>query len=142
MLPIIIPSVMIGSELIKREIITDTTRGIYNIMSGIYGYNIPKINEIIEELDIKKKIELIDIIFDTYSEKLIGDNILVLTLNNLHDISLKIKNELEEIKKDIEIYKNLYFSYFRSKPYLNKLENLKLHCKIMNERLDLFTKLK
>ena len=92
----------------------------------------------LEELDIVKKIELIEVIFTQYSDI---NETQVLALNNLHDINIKIKDELEEIKKDLKEYEKLYFRWFMSAPYLNKLENLKRHCKILNERLDLFTKL-
>ena len=140
-MPLFLPPLLITSELIKNEIIHDTAKEIYGYVSDIYHHNEPELNIALEELDIVKKIELIEVIFTQYSSDSLGNDTQVLTLNNLHDISIKIKEELEEIKKDLKEYDKLYFKWFRSTPYLNKLKNLKRHCKILNERLDLFTKL-
>lgn len=140
-MPFIIPPLLITSELIKNEIIHDTAKEIYGFVSGIYNHNEPKLNIALEELDIIKKMEIIEVSFKQYYDKSLGNNALILSLNNLHDISIKIKEELEEIKKDLKEYETLYFRSLRSAPYLIKLENLKRHCRIMNERLDLFTKL-
>ena len=66
---------------------------------------------------------------------------LSLELNNLHEISDKINEELEIIKKDIEYNKTLYFSNLRANKYNKNLENLKKHTRILDKRLDLFFKL-
>lgn len=141
-MPLLLPPLLITSELIKNEIIHDTAKEIYSFVSGIYHHNEPILNNALEELDIVKKIELIEMIFSQYINDPLNNETLVLSLNNLHDISIKIKEELEEIKNDLKEYEKIYFKWFRSVPYLNKLENLKRHCRILNERLDLFTKLK
>ena len=140
-MPLLLPPLLITSELIKNEIIHDTAKEIYGFVTGIYHHNEPKLNIALEELDIVKKIELIEVIFTQYSLDTLGNETQILAINNLHDISIKIKEELEEIKKDLKEYEKLYFKWFRSTPHLNKLDNLKRHCRILNERLDLFTKL-
>ena len=75
---------------------------------------------------------------DLQENNLEADKTRVLALNNLHEIAEKIKKELEEIKKDLEYCKTLYFSYLRSKPYFEKLKKLERHSKILDERLKLF----
>ena len=139
-MPLLLPPLLITSELIKNEIIHDTAKEIYSFYL-VFIHNEPTLNNALEELDIVKKIELIEMIFSQYINDPLNNETLVLSLNNLHDISIKIRKELEEIKNDLKEYEKIYFKWFRQF-LINKLENLKRHCRILNERLDLFTKLK
>ena len=130
---------IIISELIGKEVISDTVKGINSSISSIESFNINKVNDVLEELDIIKKIEIVNSLFDNHN--LETDKTKVIALNNLHEISEKIMKELEEINKDIEYTKTIYFSYFRSSPYFEKLNKLKKHCKILDERMDLVLRL-
>jgi hypothetical protein len=133
-----ITSILI-SELIGKEVISDTVKGINSSIISIESFNINKVNDVLEELDIIKKIEIVNSLFDNHN--LETDKTKVIALNNLHEISEKIMKELEEINKDIEYTKTIYFSYFRSSPYFEKLNKLKKHCYILDQRMDLVLRL-
>jgi hypothetical protein len=142
MLPV--AGLMLTSEIIGKEIIGETSKGIFGLLSGISEFDIPYINTIFEDLDIMKTIELVESLF---KEKTENQNMIMLTstqilaLNNLHDISTKIQKELELIKKGIEESKNYWFKFFRTAPYHQNLENLKRYKRILDSRLDLALKI-
>jgi hypothetical protein len=139
-----IPALPIGSlfitELIGKEVITDTMKGINSSLSSIQSFNLENVNIVLEQLDISKKIEIVNSLFESIECEM--DKTKILALNNLHEISEKIEKELVEIKKDIEYTSTIYFSYFRSKPYFDKLKRLEKHSFILDNRLDLFLRLK
>jgi hypothetical protein len=139
MLPTLPLGSLFISELIGKEVILETYHGINSSLSSIQSFNLESVNLVLERLDISKKIEIVNSLFDERDEAL--DKTLVLALNNLHEISEKIEKELVEIKKDIEYSKTLYFSYLRSKPYFEKLKKLETHSQILDSRLDLFLRL-
>ena len=59
---------MITSEIIGKEIIGETSRGIFGLLSGISEFDIPYINMIFEDLDIMKTIELVESLFQKNRE--------------------------------------------------------------------------
>ena len=138
-----LPTIQLGSlfisELIGKEIISDTYKSINNSVTSIHEFNEVSVNIILEELDILKKIEIVNSLFNEIEG--IGNKTKILALNNLHEISDKIKEELQEIKKDIKYSQTLYLASWRNKPYLVKLKKLRNHCSILDNRLDLVLKL-
>ena len=142
MLPV--AGLMITSEILGKEIIGETSKGIFGLLSGISEFDIPHINMIFEDLDIMKTIELVESLFH---EKTENENVImlsqsqILALNNLHDINKKIKKELELVKKGIEESKDYWFKYFRTAPYHKNLDNLKRYKKILDTRLDIALKI-
>ena len=136
MLPALPLGSLFISELIGKEVILETYHGINSSLCSIQSFNMESVNIVLENLDIAKKIEIVNSLFE--ENNLEADKTRVLALNNLHEIAEKIKKELEEIKKDLEYCKTLYFSYLRSKPYFEKLKKLERHSKILDERLKLF----
>lgn len=142
MLPV--AGLMITSEIIGKEIIGETSKGIFGLLSGISEFDIPYINTIFEDLDILKTIELVESLFKEKTENqntIMLSHSQILALNNLHDINTKIKGELELIKKGIEESKDLWFKYFRTAPYHKNLENLKRYKKILDSRFDIALKI-
>ena len=142
MLPV--AGLMITSEIIGKEIIGETSKGIFGLLSGISEFDIPYINTIFEDLDILKTIELVESLFKEKTENqntIMLSHSQILALNNLHDINTKIKDELELIKKGIEESKDLWFKYFRTAPYHKNLENLKRYKKILDSRFDIALKI-
>ena len=139
-MPFLTSGILLTSEVVGKEVISGTAGNIYNLLSGINEFNLAHVNEILEELDLNKKIEIVESLFDNnktdFTKKTYN-----LALNNLHEISQKIQDELETIKKDIEYTNTLYFKRFRSLSYLGSLKNLKKHSKILDERLNLVIRL-
>tara|TARA_Y200000002_G_C22589983_1_gene624775 strand:+ start:607 stop:1038 length:432 start_codon:yes stop_codon:yes gene_type:complete len=139
-MPFLTTGMILTSDVVSREVISGTTGTIYRLLSGISEFDLEHVNQLLEELDLNKKIEIVESLFDNnrYEPTKKTFNI---ALNNLHEISEKISLELKEIKKDIEYTKTLYFKQFRSHKYMKNLENLKKHSKILDNRLDLVIKL-
>lgn len=132
--------IILSSDLVSKEIVSSTVSKIYNSITGISEYNLEHINELLEELDLYKKIEIVESIFEN-NKMDITKKTFNIALNNLHEISEKISKELEILKNDIEHSKTLYLKNFRNHKYIKILENLKRHNKILDNRLDLFLKL-
>ena len=139
-MPFLTSGIILTSEIVGKDVISNTTSNIYKSIAGINEFNLGHVNELLEEIDIYKKIEIVESLFSNYNYDLTKKT-LNLSLNNLHEISDKINEELEIIKKDIEYNKTLYFSNIRANKYNKNLENLKKHTKILDQRLDLFIKL-
>ena len=127
------------SELIGKEVLGETSKSIYNSISNISNFNETFLIKTIEELDLLKKIEIVNSLYDNSSD--LKNKTIILALNNVHDISVKIENELKDIEKDIEYFKTLYFQYIRGLPYMEKINNLKKHSKILDDRLNLLIQL-
>ena len=94
------------SEIIGKEIIGETSKGIFGLLTGINEFNIPYINTILEELDIYKIVEIVESLFtkandEHHTLELIPAQLLA--YKNLHDINVKIKNELGVLKTNIEL---------------------------------------
>ena len=132
--------IILSSDLVSKEIVSSTVSNIYKSITGISEYNLEHINELLEELDLYKKIEIVESIFENNISD-ITKKTFNISLNNLHEISEKISKELELLKNDIEHSKTLYLKNFRNHKYIKILENLKRHNKILDNRLDLFLKL-
>ena len=138
-MPFLTSGIILTTEIVGKDIISNTTSNIYKSIAGINEFNLSHVNELLEEIDIYKKIEIVESLFSNYNYDLTKKT-LNLSLNNLHEISDKINKELKIIKKDIEYNKTLYFSNIRANKYNKNLENLKKHTKILDQRLDLFIK--
>lgn len=128
------------TELIGKEMISDSYKNINSSIYNIRSFDIEYVNHVLEDLDILKKIEIVNSLFENIEIE--HNKTKVIALNSLHDIADKIQKELTEIKKDIEYTKTIYFSYFRSKPYFEKLNKLKNHSKILDQRMNLVLQIK
>lgn len=139
-MPFLTTGMILTSDVVSREVISGTTGSIYRLLSGINEFDLEHVNQLLEELDLYKKIEIVESLFDNNKYDLTKKTYNI-ALNNLHEISEKISLELKEIKKDIEYTKTLYFRQFRTHKYMKNLQNLKKHSKILDNRLDLVIKL-
>lgn len=139
-MPFLTTGMILTTDVVSREVISTTTSSIYNLLSGINAFDLQHVNQLLEELDLNKKVEIVESLFDNNKFDLLRKTYNI-ALNNLHEISEKISLELKEIKKDLEYSETLYFKSFRNHKYLKSLENLKKHSKILDDRLDLVIKL-
>jgi hypothetical protein len=135
---------ILTSEIIGKEIIGETSKGIFGLLTGINEFNIPYINIFLEDLDIYKIVELVESLFNEMNnEHHTIEHIpaQILAYKNLHEINLKIKKELGILKENIELSKDYWFKYFRTPPYHDNLENLRRYKKILDSRLDIVLRL-
>ena len=131
---------LIVSSLIKKELISQTisesTKNIVynlgNLMKDEFEFK-----NIIEELDLMSKIDIINSLINDIDSKNIND-IIHKVIHYLHMIIDTIKQEIEEIKKEIKEHKELWFHNFRTANYKAKIERLIKDNQILDKRLDLF----
>ena len=133
---------LIISSLIKKEVIAQTigesTKSIFHNLSHIMEDEF-KLKNIIEELDLTSKIDIInDLIKDVDKENI--NDIIHKAIHYLHDIIETINKEVEDIKKEIKEHSELWFHRFRTPIYISKIEKLIKHNQILDKRLDLFIK--
>jgi len=133
---------LIISSLIKKEVIAQTigesTKSIFHNLSHIMEDEF-KLKNIIEELDLTSKIDIInDLIKDVDKENI--NNIIHKAIHYLHDIIETINKEVEDIKKEIKEHSELWFHRYRTPNYISKIEKLIKHNQILDKRLDLFIK--
>lgn len=133
---------LIISSIIKKEVIAQTigesTKSIFHNLSHIMEDEF-KLKNIIEELDLTSKIDIInDLIKDIDKEDI--NDIIHKAIHYLHDIIETINKEVEDIKKEIKEHSELWFHRFRTPTYISKIERLIKHNQILDKRLDLFIK--
>ena len=132
---------IIGS-LIGRQIladaITDTSLTIYHALTGIMGHSSPSVDNILIELDVNTKIKYLEEICNIIS-KTKHNSIIQLTLESIHEMILKISGDLKIIHSKLEYNKTSWKAYFRKKNLDKNIDNLKLHCNLLDNRLRLFT---
>jgi formyltetrahydrofolate hydrolase len=135
-------SSMIGQELISHAM-NDTTKSIYAEVSYLAGYTNYNFKEILEELDIITKIEIITKLIEEQEQK---HQLLIISshskcLKSLIDIIENINKEILEIRQLITEHETKWLYKWRASLYEPKVKNLIKHVKIMESRLGLFIQL-
>ena len=139
-MPFLTTGILLTSEIVSKDIISGTSMKIYNSLSGISEFDLEHVNQLLEELDLTKKIEIVESLFENNKYD-ISKKTYNMALNNLHEVSERISKELEDIHKDIEYTKTLYFRSFRTHKYMKHLDNLKKFSNILDNRLELVIRL-
>lgn len=133
----------ISTELLIQTVKT-TSNGIIETIKYISSYNnvdITLLKKDLENIDLESKIIIINqFIEEIENTKNIKESIRS-SIKSVHDILDKINIELESIKEDIEHHQTKYFNSWRTLCCDNKIENLKIHNSILNNRFDLLVKL-
>ena len=129
------------TSLLKKELIAQTigesTKSIFHNIGHVLDDEF-KFKDLIEDLDLKSKIDIVNDIIKM-DNKDINDTIHK-ALHYVHEIIEKIKNEIEEINKDVKEHKKLWFHKYRTPIYLEKVNKLIKHNSILDKRIDLLIK--
>lgn len=133
------------TELLERDLIirsiTATNTKICGILSEyFYGEELFKWS--LEKLDIRHKLEVIESFIHSLPQSDTESSTVLIALHGIEDISLKIHNELDCIKKKIEDHKLKYFYRFRTLDISYDLINLEGHVQNLDRRFDLFIKIR
>ena len=140
MLETVLLGSLLGREVVAKSI-SEITNKTYSNISILINNNTFIFKEILEDLDIKVKIQIIDkLILDLDKKKNLSEHIHV-CLINLHNIIEKINNEILEINKKNLEYEKVWLKMIYSNPACKLINNLKKHTKIMDTRLDMLVKL-
>ena len=128
-------STLLGREVVRQSI-TESTKSILTTVTGIMNTQHFKLIELIEELDIMYYIKIINSLIDDMKDKNIN-NTIHLSLDNLKFIVDKILKEIKDIETEINLFEEYWFKSLRTPNYLKSIEKLKIHNKVMINRLNI-----
>ena len=139
MLETLVISSILGREFISHTI-GEATKSAYLGIGELLSNDNFQFKEILERLDIKLKIEIINDLFEKNKEVKVSKSVNT-CFDNLNSIIKKINEEIKNINKEIEIHETKWFKNFRINNVLIKIENLKRHSSILDNRLNMLIKL-
>ena len=130
---------------IGNELLTDSTKSIYEKISSIISYTTPEVSYIYYELDIKTTVEIIgQFIKDLESHKIISKspikNSIILSIKKIYETLSNIDSLMNKIDNDVINHNNKWFSTWRTPKYLSELDNLKILKNHLNNRFDALDK--
>tara|TARA_B100001093_G_C26806503_1_gene1005723 strand:+ start:866 stop:1357 length:492 start_codon:yes stop_codon:yes gene_type:complete len=133
-------SALIGRQILSQAI-SDASGTIYSSLGDIFYYS-ANVDKVLCELDIANKLITMELLIkelnshsDCFDEESIHT-----CLENLHDMIMHIREDLKQIKEQIEKHKTKYLSKYRSVDVKFQIYNLKLHSKLLLDRYDLLIK--
>ena len=140
--PILVSSsLLIGKEMFTQTI-TKTTKNIYNGIDKILLNDNLQFKELLEDLDITIKLDIINtFILDIHSNNNIFNEYVSKTFKYLEEILKIIEMEIENINNEIIKHNEKWFSKFRSSNSSYMLQKLVKHIKILDDRFELLMKL-
>lgn len=140
--PLLISSSLLFGKEVVTQTITSTTKNIYLGIDNILLNDNQQFKQILEDLDIKIKLDIISSFIDElHQTKKIFNEPINKTFKYLDDILKTIEKEIENINIEIKNHKNKWFHKLRSSNCSSMLGNLIKHKKILDERFELLIKL-
>lgn len=148
--------------------ISTVTMGTCSLVTSIYTYKNPDISSVIKELDVDRRLLLIQSVLNrientqttnhqakmklndlekTQIFELVGAEAdlrydpIELCLIYLHEIIQEIHNDLSKINGKIAYHHTKWFSSWRTLDLTNSINNLKINSKLLDRRFDDLTKI-
>ena len=138
---IVSSSLLIGKEMFTQTI-TTTTKNIYNGIDRVLLNDNIQFKELLDELDINTKIDIINsFIIDIHKEHKIFNETLNKTFKYLETSLTTIDKEIKNIDEELVNHNNKWFNKIRTSNYPTMLNNLIKHMKILDDRFNLLIKL-
>lgn len=150
-----IVSTLIGNDIMTKAI-SDSASTIYGLLYGFTDITDVELKSLMDNLDIREQVRTVESILqtmlpqinnksknahhagDTYSQ--LPSHPISISLEGLHEIICKIREDLKQIQHNIDEHKKTYMYYITKPNHRTQIHNLKLHKKILQERLDMFMK--
>jgi len=123
------------SYFVGQNILSETTRSIYNGISGVVSHQNKEVNKILEEIDVITSTKIVNSIVDEVKKHHYKSQTFNLAVSSLLDILKKIDLEIEEINKDVVEHKEKWFNTWRTPAYVVRIERLRILKKNMDTRL-------
>lgn len=140
------PLLITSSLIFGREVVTQTISGsTKNILSGVNSIMEDEdfaFKKLLEDCDLKSRVDIINTYLGEINENNFTSDSIKMALKYLSDILKKIETEIQTIEIKIKEHKELWFHRFRTPEYKTMLQNLVTHIKILDERFNLFIKIK
>tara|TARA_Y100000996_G_C22053568_1_gene450157 strand:+ start:54 stop:512 length:459 start_codon:yes stop_codon:yes gene_type:complete len=96
---------------------------------------------IIEKIDLTTKLNIIENFMNIIPKEYENIKCVSTSLNSLHEIVIKLYDELAKINYIIEQHKEKWFNYYRKPNYHIELDNIQKYKLIMDDRFDTLLKL-
>ena len=134
---------IIGSKvvvsLIERQIatqaISEASTIIYTTIANMFYCN--NVHRVIMELDVVQKIKTLEDVCNMLTSENLDENknnVINVCLDSIHDMIIKIREDLKNINIKLEKHKYRYFNTWRSPRVSKELKNLQTHCSILDQR--------
>lgn len=133
-----------ATALLGRQIFTqaisDASYSIYASIGEIFYYT-KYVDKSLCQLDIGNKVKTMELMCKDMAklEKLNSESVNY-CLENLHDMIVRIREDLKQINSIIKLHKEKYFNNWRSVDVKEQLSNLKIHTRLLDQRYDLLVK--
>lgn len=118
---------------IGSEILTDSTRTIYQKITNIISFTTPDVEHIYNELDIKSSVKLIGQTIKDFEEKYIKnikeynlEKSIVMAFNEIHLVIEEIEKTMLEIDNQVNEHNEKWVSSWRTPNYLNNIKKIKI----------------
>lgn len=133
-----------ATALLGRQILTqaisDASGSIYSSIGEVFYYT-TYVDKSLSKLDIGNKIKIMELMckdianVDKHNSESVN-----YCLENLHDMIIRIREDLKQISYIIKSHKDKYFTAWRSVDVKEQLNNLKMHTSLLDSRYDLLVK--
>lgn len=134
-------SAILGRQILSQAI-TDASSSIYTSVGEVFHHT-SSIDKVLCKLDINNKVKVIELLCNSLPSELKetdNNSAINFCLENLHDMVIRIREDLKQIKHIIDYHNSKYFTSWRSLDARKELNNLKLHTELLEQRYDLFIK--
>lgn len=130
-------STLIGRQIMTQAI-SDASGSIYTSIGDIFYYS-NSIDKFLTELDIENRIKNMQLIITKF-EDIKEDDSINQCLEGIHDMIIRIREDLKQINLKIEKHKGKYFNKWRSLNIKEQMYNLKTHSLLLDKRYDFLVK--
>ena len=130
-------SALIGRQILSQAI-SDASYTIYGSIGDIFYYS-SRVDRVLLSLDVKQKIKTVESVCKILEKKEKNNRLIIESLESIHDMIIKIREDLKNINIKILKHKDKWFNKWRSIDVKTELANLKLHCNVLDKRYSLMT---
>ena len=131
-------SILIGRQIMTQAI-SDASSNIYHSLSGLIYYS-NDVDSVISELDLGNKIKILEQLSKTLHNHKTNNVLVDMALEHMHDMIIRIREDLKIISHKVKKHKNKYFNRWRSVNCKKELDILNRHSKILDKRMELLFK--
>lgn len=134
-------SAILGRQIVTQAI-SDASGSIYNSISEIFYYT-DYVDKVLYDLDIGNKIKIMEELCKEITPVLseektqnshLKHNSVNCCLEQLHDMIVRIREDLKQISLIIKAHKQKWFSSWRSIDVHSQLSSLKIHSILLDKR--------
>lgn len=131
-------STLIGSDIMTKAI-SDSANTIYNLLYGLVNNGDPELDRVLEELDVCAQMRCVESVTSNLEANQITHT-LHICLEQLHEIICRIREDLRQIRGNMEVHKQRYFASYRRPGNSVQIRNMRRHKQTLDQRLDMLMK--